>query len=94
LLGTTKSFLDHFGLRSIEEMPPLAELKAMADLNPQLDLPVSEEMVEANGVDAPVADAPVADEAVADEAVAEEPVIDAEQAVIVEPVAEDAETAR
>jgi segregation and condensation protein B len=45
LLGTTKAFLDHFGLRSIEELPPLAELKAMADLNPQLDLPVSEEPV-------------------------------------------------
>jgi segregation and condensation protein B len=43
LLGTTKTFLDYFGLRSLEEMPPLAELKAMADLNPQLDLPVADE---------------------------------------------------
>lgn len=41
LLGTTRDFLDYFGLRSIEELPPLAELKSMADLNPQLDLPVS-----------------------------------------------------
>ncbi|MBM4198260.1 MAG: SMC-Scp complex subunit ScpB [Gammaproteobacteria bacterium] len=43
LLGTTKSFLDYFGLRSIDELPPLAELKAMVDLNPQLDLPVAYE---------------------------------------------------
>lgn len=43
LLGTTKGFLDYFGLRSIDEMPPLAELKAMADLNPQLALPVADE---------------------------------------------------
>ena len=43
LLGTTKSFLDYFGLRAIDELPPLAELKAMTDLNPQLTLPVSDE---------------------------------------------------
>lgn len=43
LLGTTKSFLDHFGLRSIDELPPLAELKAVVDLNPQLDMPVADE---------------------------------------------------
>ncbi|MBU6378804.1 MAG: SMC-Scp complex subunit ScpB [Gammaproteobacteria bacterium] len=51
LLGTTKSFLDHFGLRSIEELPPLAELKAMVDLNPQLDLPVSEDEAAAAAVE-------------------------------------------
>lgn len=43
LLGTTRGFLDYFGLRSIDELPPLAELKAMADLNPQLPLPVADE---------------------------------------------------
>jgi segregation and condensation protein B len=37
LLGTTREFLDYFGLRSLDELPPLAELKAMADLNVQLD---------------------------------------------------------
>lgn len=41
LLGTTRGFLDYFGLRGIDELPPLAELKAMADLNPQLPLPVA-----------------------------------------------------
>jgi segregation and condensation protein B len=41
LLGTTTEFLDYFGLKSIEDLPPLAELKAMTDLNLQLPLPVS-----------------------------------------------------
>jgi segregation and condensation protein B len=39
LLGTTRDFLDYFGLRSLEDLPPLAELRDMADLNPQLPLP-------------------------------------------------------
>src|SRR5688572_14501017 len=41
LLGTTSEFLDYFGLKSIEDLPPLAELKAMTDLNLQLPLPVA-----------------------------------------------------
>jgi segregation and condensation protein B len=39
LLGTTREFLDYFGLKSLDQLPALAELKAMADLHPQLDLP-------------------------------------------------------
>ena len=39
LLGTTKDFLDYFGLKSLDELPPLADLKAMGDINLQLDLP-------------------------------------------------------
>jgi segregation and condensation protein B len=38
LLGTTREFLDYFGLRSLDQLPPLAELKAMGDINLQLDL--------------------------------------------------------
>src|SRR5262245_6437749 len=38
LLGTTKEFLDYFGLRALDELPPLAELKAMGEINLQLDL--------------------------------------------------------
>jgi segregation and condensation protein B len=38
LLGTTREFLDYFGLRSLDELPPLSELKAMGDINLQLDL--------------------------------------------------------
>jgi segregation and condensation protein B len=39
LLGTTREFLDYFGLKSLDELPPLAELKAVGDINLQLDLP-------------------------------------------------------
>ena len=38
LLGTTREFLDYFGLKSLDELPPLAELKAMGDFNLQLAL--------------------------------------------------------
>ena len=38
LLGTTRDFLDYFGLRSLDELPPLSELKAVGDINLQLDL--------------------------------------------------------
>jgi segregation and condensation protein B len=43
LLGTTREFLDYFGLKSLDELPPLAELRAMGDLNVQLDLAGSPE---------------------------------------------------
>jgi len=35
LLGTTAEFLDYFSLKSIEDLPPLAELKSLTDLNLQ-----------------------------------------------------------
>ncbi|HEY2274026.1 MAG TPA: SMC-Scp complex subunit ScpB [Steroidobacteraceae bacterium] len=38
LLGTTREFLDYFGLKSLDELPPLAELRAMGDINLQLAL--------------------------------------------------------
>jgi segregation and condensation protein B len=44
LLGTTREFLDYFGLRSLDELPPLAELKAMGDYNLQLELPNAGEL--------------------------------------------------
>jgi segregation and condensation protein B len=38
LLGTTREFLDYFGLKRLDELPPLAELRAMTEFNVQLDL--------------------------------------------------------
>src|SRR6266404_4086555 len=38
LLGTTREFLDYFGLKSLDELPPLAEVRAMGDINLQLGL--------------------------------------------------------
>jgi segregation and condensation protein B len=38
LLGTTREFLDYFGLKSLDELPPLAQLQAMGDINLPLAL--------------------------------------------------------
>ena len=40
LLGTTREFLDYFGLRSVDELPPLAQLRGLDEIDPQLVLPV------------------------------------------------------
>ena len=40
LLGTTREFLDYFGLRTLSELPPLAELRGLEAITPQLNLPV------------------------------------------------------
>jgi len=42
LLGTTREFLDYFGLKSLDELPPLAQLQAMSEVNLQLSLPGEE----------------------------------------------------
>jgi segregation and condensation protein B len=39
LLGTTRDFLDYFGLKKLDQLPPLAELKSLDQLDPQLLLP-------------------------------------------------------
>jgi len=39
MFGTTKDFLDYFGLKKLEELPTLAEIKdGMPELSPQTDL--------------------------------------------------------
>jgi len=66
LFGTTRSFLDYFNLKSLDELPPLAEIREIEDFDPQLTL-------------APVALSPDGEEATEDasdgatETVAEEP---------------------
>ena len=36
LLGTTRAFLDYFGLQRLDQLPPLSELKDFGELEPQL----------------------------------------------------------
>ena len=38
LLGTTREFLDYFGLKRLDELPPLAQFKATGEVNLQLAL--------------------------------------------------------
>ena len=37
LLGTTRAFLDYFGLKRLDELPPLSELKDFGELEPQFE---------------------------------------------------------
>lgn len=42
LLGTTREFLDYFGLKSLDQLPTLAELKDVETIGVQLELPAGE----------------------------------------------------
>jgi segregation and condensation protein B len=55
LLATTRQFLDHFGLKSLEDLPPLSEIKDFEQLNPEVPLAMGEP--EAPDAIAPVVDA-------------------------------------
>lgn len=56
MFGTTREFLDYFGLKKLEELPPLAELKdGLPELSPQTDLIDSLE-AEARGESPPLLD--------------------------------------
>ena len=44
LLGTTREFLDYFGLKSLDDLPTLAQLQDLDDINEQLELPGDPEL--------------------------------------------------
>ena len=49
LFGTTRGFLDYFGLRSLDQLPSLSELQDLPELEPQLQLePVALDLVGAS----------------------------------------------
>jgi segregation and condensation protein B len=62
LFGTTKGFLDYFGLKRLDELPPLSELKDIGELEPQLQFEPEAAAALPVG-DMPEADLPEADEA-------------------------------
>src|ERR1035438_5157273 len=64
LLGTTREFLDYFGLKKLDDLPTLAQLKELEDLRVQLALPGAEPVAEAT------ASLPVGPEEIDDDAVA------------------------
>jgi segregation and condensation protein B len=72
LFGTTKKFLDYFNLRSLSELPPLAEIRPLDHLQEAFEFDASQSAANAGsavdeegGIDA--ADAPVEDDVVAAE---------------------------
>jgi segregation and condensation protein B len=71
LYGTTPAFLEHFNLKSLEDMPPLAELRSIEEIGADLDRRVHEANGDAagNGEDHSAA---AHSEATTEEAVAEE----------------------
>jgi len=46
LLGTTREFLDYFGLQKLDDLPTLAQLKELENLRVQLSLPGAEPAIE------------------------------------------------
>ncbi|MHB8913367.1 MAG: SMC-Scp complex subunit ScpB, partial [Lysobacter sp.] len=53
LFGTTKVFLDYFGLKRLDQLPPLSELKDIGELEPQLqfdDVPALGMPIAAGGI--------------------------------------------
>ncbi|RMG51297.1 MAG: SMC-Scp complex subunit ScpB [Gammaproteobacteria bacterium] len=46
LYGTTRQFLDYFNLRSLDDLPTLAELRDLDALHPELNLPDPDQMTE------------------------------------------------
>jgi segregation and condensation protein B len=47
LYGTTRQFLDYFNLKTLDELPTLAELRDLDTIHPELELDNSEELKEA-----------------------------------------------
>lgn len=60
MFGTTKTFLDYFSLKKLDDLPPLADLSDWESLRIQLDLPAVDEddveniPIESGAVDIPV----------------------------------------
>jgi len=62
MFGTTKAFLDYFGLKKLDDLPPLADLSDWESLRVQLNLPDVEDQTESGVeevVDAAASDLPV-----------------------------------
>jgi segregation and condensation protein B len=58
LLGTTRDFLEYFSLKSLDDLPPLAQLRSLGEIDPQFELPVSgvDESGRAGSLEAAAAD--------------------------------------
>ena len=52
MFGTTKAFLDYFGLKKLEDLPPLADLSDWESLRVQLNLPEVDDQVESEASNA------------------------------------------
>jgi len=55
MFGTTKNFLDYFGLKKLDDLPPLADLSDWESLRVQLNLPEVDDQVESEAGEAALA---------------------------------------
>ena len=55
LFGTTRSFLDYFQLKSLDDLPTLAEIRDLESLEPELDFAAANEAVADSGEAGPEA---------------------------------------
>jgi segregation and condensation protein B len=83
LLGSTREFLDYFGLKKLDDLPTLAQLKELEDLRVQLTLPGADPEVLTDGDTPPHAAAAADAEAAAD--------ADEDEAGDIDPPADDDE---
>lgn len=67
LLGTTREFLDYFGLKSLDDLPTLAELRDLDDIKVQLEFPGGRPVAEIPALPAPSTGDSPEEEAVVDE---------------------------
>ncbi len=73
LLGTTRAFLDYFNLKSLDELPTLAEIKDIDNLEPELELELSSPEIEPDSPQAEVGShETITEEAITEEAHSEE----------------------
>lgn len=64
MFGTTREFLDYFGLKKLDDLPPLSEIADLVDISPELGLPEASpqvDLMEALSADEP-GDGQVAEE--------------------------------
>jgi segregation and condensation protein B len=71
MIATTKTFLDYFGLKKLDDLPPLADLSDWESLRVQLNLPAVDD--DAAGVDADIPKLPVLYPEAEDDEVEDEP---------------------
>jgi len=84
MFGTTRTFLDYFGLKKLDDLPPLADLSDWESLRVQLNLPEVEEDATASAdgtVDVPVLYPEQAEEAAWAEEAGNEDVVESEEAL-------------
>jgi len=67
LLGTTREFLDYFGLKSLDDLPTLAELRDLDDIKVQLEFPGGRPVAEIPALPAPSTGDSPEEETVVDE---------------------------